>query len=123
MEVALLGPGNSSAAIEPGFSHSLANDQSLSAREVGLRWGGEGGRTRIPQLIPMEPPTQWNPCPVLVPHHIPVTVQRGQAGYKTLGKVALGQAGDPDPWPGVSEMNVFCMSPSQTLSSPELCLL
>lgn len=77
----------------------------------------------MPQLIPMEPPSQWNSGPVLVPHHIPVTVQRGQAGNKTLGKVALGQAGSTDPWPGVSEMNVFCLSPSQPFSSPELCLL
>lgn len=78
--------GTAQGPLSPDFCHSLANDQTKSAREVGLRQGGKGDRIRRPQLIPMEPPTQWNPCPVLVPHHFPVTVQGGQAGYKTWVK-------------------------------------
>lgn len=72
----------------------------------------------MPQLIPVEPPTQGNH--VLSWSHIPVTVQRGQAGHKTLCKVTLGQASIGS-WSVVSKMSVFHKSPFQLLSSPEPC--
>lgn len=62
----------------------------------------------MPQLIAMEPPTQWDPYPVLVPHHIPVTVQRGLVGNKMLCDVALGQAGCIGSRSGISDECVLC---------------
>lgn len=87
------GPGDISGAPKPWFLQFSVDDQTTSARTVGLRWGGKGDRTRIPQLIAMEPPSQWDPYPILVPHHIPVTVQRGQAGNKMLCDIALVRLG------------------------------
>lgn len=76
----------------------------------------------MPYLIAVESLTWWNPHPVLVPRHVPVTVQRGQAGHKILCKEASGQAGCPGSWSGALEMNVFCVSASQPLSSPGHCV-
>lgn len=109
------------SALVPATLWTMTNVHEL--RIMRLRWGGEGNRISMPRLIPVEPPTQWNPCPVLVPHHIPVAVQKDQAGHKILCKVALSQAGCIGSWSGVSEISVFCRSPCRPLSSPELCLL
>lgn len=47
----------------------------------------------------------------------------GSGWVQNLGKVALDQAGGTDPWSRVSDMSVFCTSPSQPLSSPKLSLV